>query len=161
MAKSLPSQSTFFIQLVFVTTVVSCGIEILRIKPLAYALIRKIVGPNLTRKERNKRILLFRPLSDPHPFEYADFASNLVLYFVVLLVYSVISPLTNYFVAGCFVYMGAVFRHQFIYIYPAEADSGGKIWIKFIRIFLACMLIGEATSKYKHCIQTQYDVQDV
>ena len=133
--------------MIFVTTVVTCGMEMLRVVPLVKALIRKFVGPRLTKKERRRKFLLFRPLADPRDFEYADFASNLVLYFVVLLVYSVISPLTNYFVAICFMYMTAVFRHQFVYIYPATSDSGGKMWIKFIRIFIACLFIGEFTSK--------------
>lgn len=65
---------------------------------------------------------------------------------MVLLVYSVISPITNFVVAFCFVYMGSIFRHQFIYIYPARSDSGGKMWINFIRVLVSCMFIGEVTS---------------
>jgi hypothetical protein len=38
------------------------------------------------------------------------------------------------------------YKHQFIYIYPPNPDSGGKIWLNFIRILMSCMLIGEFTS---------------
>ena len=65
---------------------------------------------------------------------------------MVFLVYAVISPITCFVTAFCFVYMGSMFRHQFVYIYPAQPDSGGKIWMGFIRILLVCLLVAEITS---------------
>ena len=148
LATSLPQQSTFFIQLIFVQTVLSTSMEVLRIVPLVKAAIRTCVGPKLTKKERQTTFMGLQPLADPLPFEHADFSSNLVLYFIVIFVYSVMSPLTNFFAAFCFAYMGWMFRHQFVYIYPAESDSGGRLWISFIRITITCMFIGEFTSTY-------------
>jgi hypothetical protein len=145
LATSLPAQATYFIQIIFVTTVFSCGMEILRVIPVIKAALRKCIGPRLTKRERQKAFMGLQPLGDPLDFEFADFSSNMVLYFVVLLVYSVISPITNFVVAFCFVYMGSIFRHQFIYIYPARSDSGGKMWINFIRVLVSCMFIGEVT----------------
>jgi Calcium-dependent channel, 7TM region, putative phosphate len=67
---------------------------------------------------------------------------------MVFLVYAVISPITCFVIAFCFVYMGSMFRHQFVYIYPAQPDSGGKIWMNFIRILVVCLLIAEVTSTF-------------
>jgi Calcium-dependent channel, 7TM region, putative phosphate len=70
---------------------------------------------------------------------------------MVFLVYAVISPITCFVIAFCFVYMGSMFRHQFVYIYPAQPDSGGKIWMGFIRILLVCLLVAEVTSTFPVC----------
>jgi len=44
--------------------------------------------------------------------------------------------------------MGSAYLHQFVFIYPKNPDSGGKLWTKFIRYLLVCMLISEVTSKF-------------
>jgi hypothetical protein len=45
----------------------------------------------------------------------------------------------------CFLLIGAAYRHQFVYIYPTKPDSGGKLWVQFMKLVPACMLIGEVT----------------
>ena len=102
LAKSLPSQGTYFIQISIVSTVVHGGMELLRVVPVAMAILRSFIGPRLTEKERRTTYLGLRPLADPLEFQHAYFTSQAVLYFMVLLVYSVISPLTNFFLAFCF-----------------------------------------------------------
>jgi hypothetical protein len=123
------------------------GLEILRVIPLLKSWLRKCIGPRLTEKERSTTFMGLRPLCDPQEFEIADTFSQTVLFFVVLLVYSVIAPIVNFVMAFCFMYMGIAYRHQFIYIYPARPDSGGKLWTSFIDVLLACLFIGESTSK--------------
>jgi hypothetical protein len=124
------------------------GMEILRVVPLVLAWLRTCIGPRLTEKERNTTFMGIRPLCDPQEFEIADTFSQTVLFFVVLLVYSVIAPITNFVMAFCFMYMGTAYRHQFIYIYPARPDSGGKLWTSFIGVLLVCLFIAEFTSKW-------------
>ena len=70
-----------------------------------------------------------------------------VLYFMTLFVYAVISPITQIVIGACFLFMGAMFRSQFIYIYGNRRDSGGKLWAQFIHIIQPCMLIAQLTSK--------------
>jgi len=138
-------QATYFIQIVFVGTVIALSMELLRVKPLAIALIRRIIPPNLTEKERQTTVFGIRPLADPLDFEGADNLSQLVLNFIVMLVYAVIAPLTVFIQAFCFMLMFVSYRHQFIYIYPAFPDSGGRIWTGFIKILMTCMLIAQFT----------------
>jgi hypothetical protein len=137
-----------FAQIVFVSVTLMVGLEILRVVPLVLAWIRTCVGPRLTEKERNTTFIGIRPLCDPLEFELSDTFSQLVLFFVVLLVYSVVAPITNFVMAFCFMYMGAAYRHQFIYIYPPRPDSGGKLWTSFIGVLLVCIFIAEFTSKW-------------
>ena len=72
------SQSTYFIQIVFVGTVVALSMELLRIKPLLFAFIRRFLSPNLTEKERQTTVFGCRPLAQPLDFEGADNLSQIV-----------------------------------------------------------------------------------
>lgn len=78
LADSLPTQSTYFLQIAFVTTSVTAAMEILRIVPIVLAWLRGCIGPKLTEKERNTTFVGLRPLSDPAEFCFADWTSQLV-----------------------------------------------------------------------------------
>lgn len=103
LANSLPTQSSYFIQLMFVFTFFFHGLELLRVIPLGYALVRRFVGPNLTSKERQRKWKFLYSLEDPPDFWHAETFSQIVLFYVVFFVYSTISPLTSVFLLGCFV----------------------------------------------------------
>jgi hypothetical protein len=74
----LPKQSTYFIQIVFVGTVISTSIEILRIVPLIKAAIRPLLPPNLTQNEREKPVFGIASLSNPPEFSHADCSAQIV-----------------------------------------------------------------------------------
>lgn len=169
LAKSLPAQATFFMQLsvvmsvsfarwrirsvattksnsfFFAEKVTTFSIEGLRVAPLAIAFVRRCIGPNLTEKERNTTFMGLAPLNEPPEFPHADFLSNIVLSFVVFLVYATIAPLVSFILALCFIIMGTLFRHHFVYVYNAQPDSGGALYLNFIKILMSCLLIGEIT----------------
>ena len=106
LATALPSMSTYFVQLLFVSTAVSVGLmEALRIVPVVLAFVRGLVGPNLTEKEQNTTFMGLRPLADPVEFPHSVVYSQAVLYFMVLFVYSVVAPITNYVIGFCFLFM--------------------------------------------------------
>ena len=78
LAKSLPSQSTYFIQISFVSIVVQGGMELLRVVPIVMATLRSVIGPQLTEKERKTTYFGLRPLNDPQKFSHADFTAQAV-----------------------------------------------------------------------------------
>lgn len=78
LATSLPQQATYFMQISFVSLVISGGMEILRVVPIGMAVVRSFVGPKLTEKEQRTTFLGLRPLYDPLEFQHADFTSNAV-----------------------------------------------------------------------------------
>jgi hypothetical protein len=84
LARKIPSQSTFFVQMLLVKTFLGLGLELLRVTPLAIAGIRSQVGPRLTEKERNSAWFGLNPLAVPNEFEYAAVTSEAILYFMVL-----------------------------------------------------------------------------
>jgi hypothetical protein len=86
--------------------VITAGLEILRVVPIAMQWMRNCIGPRLTEKEKSATFFGIRPLCDPDDFEHADIFSQIVLNFTILLVYSVIAPITNFVLAFCFLFLG-------------------------------------------------------
>jgi len=144
LASSIPSQSSFFIQYTLVETFISMGLEIIRLIPIIKAWIRSKFGPNLTEKERNTPWLGLAPLSVPDEFGHAEALSDLVIYFLLLFVYSVMSPIMAFVQALAFGITGMVYRHQFMYIYE-PIDSGGELWAQSVKLIIASMFIAQIT----------------
>ena len=109
------------------------------------AALRRMIGPNLTQKERNTIFLWLHPLSDPWEFQGAEILGEGVLFFVVLFVYAPIAPIMCFFLLFCWLLKGSCYRNQFFYNYGKMPDSGGKMWSSFIGICLCCMLIAQLT----------------
>lgn len=86
-----------------------------------------------------------QPLSEPQDFRHAVYLSGNVLLFMVYFVYAVIAPLVSFIIGFCFLMLEALFRHQFVYIYAPQPDSGGHLWMNFIRVITTCFLIAELT----------------
>lgn len=104
-------QSTYFIQIVFVSTAFSMGLEILRVMPLLFAFIRRFLSPNLTEEERQTTVLgMFRPLADPDDFGHADSLAQITLNFIIMLVYATIAPLTVFIQGFCFLFVSSLSR---------------------------------------------------
>jgi hypothetical protein len=64
---------------------------------------------------------------------------------MIYFVYTAISPVSNFFILGCFLIENVCYLHQFVYIYPPFPDSGGRLWIKFIGFVPWGMLISQVT----------------
>jgi hypothetical protein len=145
LATALPAQSAYFMQIISVQTFIGLGLELLRVTPLVIAYLRHKFGPNLTEKERDKSWMGLYPLSNPKEFEHAEVLAEMILYFMVTFVYSVMAPITAYILAFNFFLLSMGYRNQLIYVYPPTNDSGGKLWSRFIQITMVCMLVAQIT----------------
>lgn len=145
LGNSLPAQSSYFIQIVFVFTFFIQGLELLRVVPLSYAFARRFVGPRLTEKERKRKWFFIHPLEDPPPFYLADFFAQIILFYVIFFVYSSTSPITCVFLFGCFLILECGYRYHFIHNFKNEADSGGRIWKGFINLLMSSVVIGQVS----------------
>jgi len=147
-AKALPEQSAYFIQIIIVQNSLSLGIELLRISPIVQNILRKIalkyVGHNLTEKERNETFLGQRSLDDPLEYYFGrELGTKIVLLQMVLFVYGCMAPITCYFTLIVFGALAIGYRHQFLYVYPIANDSGGKLWMNFQRLSITCAILAE------------------
>ncbi|CAB9519234.1 CSC1-like protein ERD4 [Seminavis robusta] len=145
LATTLPAQSTFFVQLCFVSTVSVFVMEGFGIVRIGMAVARRHIGSHLTPRERRRIVMGLSPMSEVKDFEYGRQMSSLVFLYMVYLVYVVIAPLVSFVCAFCFLLLEVLFRHQMIYIYKRTPDSGGRLWMNFIKILTTCFLIAELT----------------
>jgi hypothetical protein len=145
LAESVPNQVKSFIQFVQVQNFLGCGLELLRIPRVAMALIRERIGPNLTEKERNTAYMGILPMSESEEMEYPMLFAEMILYFMINLVYSCIAPIMSYILLICFGLLSLVFRHQLIYTYSRKNDDGGKLWSSAIMLLITCMVVSEFT----------------
>ena len=146
LSTSLPSQSAYFMQIMFAATFLLQAIELLRIYPLGCALVRRCIGPNATAKERRSAWMYIFTLEDPPEFWHAEtFAQIQILYVMVLLVYAVIAPFTACAILFCFILLEAGYRYQLIHNYPKAFDTGGELWHTFVQFVLASLVIAELT----------------
>jgi hypothetical protein len=132
-------------QLLVVSTCVGTLVELFRVVPLLYSLGRTHIGRRLTEKERNQAVGLLKPLSIVDKIHYSRLQARYLLYFMVMFVYSTISPLTNWFCVFFFLFLGSVYRYQFVFNYPNTPDTGGEIWLTFMRVILACIVVAQLT----------------
>jgi len=145
LANSLPSQSSYFIQIALTSTFFLQSIEILRLYPLGMALLRRFVGPRVTEKERRKRWGFIFSLEDPPEFWLAETSAQLLLFYLVFFVYSPIAPVTCFFLCFCFLLLECCYRHELIHNYPVDFDTGGKLWKTFMSFTMASMIIAQLT----------------
>eukprot|EP00574_Skeletonema_japonicum_P007718 CAMPEP_0201723402 /NCGR_PEP_ID=MMETSP0593-20130828/7476_1 /ASSEMBLY_ACC=CAM_ASM_000672 /TAXON_ID=267983 /ORGANISM="Skeletonema japonicum, Strain CCMP2506" /LENGTH=915 /DNA_ID=CAMNT_0048214515 /DNA_START=220 /DNA_END=2967 /DNA_ORIENTATION=+ len=147
-AVALPAQAAYLIQIMIIQNTLSMGLELLRLTPVVTNLLRRIVarilGHNLTEKERNETFMGLRSLDDPLEFYFGrELGQKTILIQMVLFVYVCMSPITAYFTLFVFAALVIGYRNQFIYIYPIANDSGGKLWISFTKISIVCMIVAE------------------
>jgi hypothetical protein len=145
LAESIPAQVKSFIQFVQVQNFLGCGLELLRIPRVVMSVIRQKIGPNLTEKEQNTPFMGILPISEPEEMEYPMLFAELILYFMINLVYSCVAPIMSYILIIAFIILNVVFRHQLIYTYSRTNDDGGKLFGSAIKLLVTCMLISEVT----------------
>lgn len=143
LATSLPSKSSYFIQILFTTMVLGLSTQMLQVSRIAMATVRKYVGPKATEKDRRTPFMGIRPLEDPSGFSIGQCSAVFSLFFMTLFVYAVIAPIASFIITFCFLTYGTCYLHELIYIYPNNIDSGGRLWVHFYRLTLITMVVAE------------------
>ncbi|KAF4711105.1 hypothetical protein FOZ62_024843 [Perkinsus olseni] len=145
LATNLPQQANYFISFVFVQIGLDLGLELIRLVPAVTALLRKWLGPNLSEKERSRPWLGLKPLSFPVDLEQPKLVSTVMLFFMILFVYSVMSPITSFVMAFAFTTYGLVYKIEYASVYDPSNDTGGQLWSRAIRFIIACAVIAQFT----------------
>ena len=78
LSTSLPAQSTFFIQMVLVSTITTFIVEGLGLSRVGMGVLRSYIGPNLTARERKSIYNFLRPFSQPREMEHANHLAGMV-----------------------------------------------------------------------------------
>lgn len=143
LAIALPLQAQSFMQYVIVQTAVDLGMALSRAKVIGIGLLRQCFGPRLSKAERQRPWLCFEPYNSVVDCEYAELQGYLILYYMILFCYSVMSPFTSIIMFSAFGLFSLGYRHLIFYTYGRQNDSGGQLFGDFVSLAVACIIISE------------------
>ncbi|XP_072993436.1 calcium permeable stress-gated cation channel 1-like [Typha latifolia] len=117
---SIPMKATFFITYVMVDGWAGVAGEILRLKPLIIFHLKNFF---LVKTEKDREDAM-----DPGSIGFDSSEPQIQLYFLLGLVYAVVTPFLLPFIIIFFGLAYVVYRHQIINVYNQEYESGAAFW---------------------------------
>ncbi|CAM8985371.1 unnamed protein product [Rhodiola kirilowii] len=117
---SIPMKATFFITYIMVDGWAGIAGEILRVRPLIIYHLKNFL---LVKTEKDREEAM-----DPGTLGFNSGEPQIQLYFLLGLVYSVVTPILLPFVLVFFALAYVVFRHQIINVYNQEYESAAAFW---------------------------------
>ncbi|KAK1305026.1 UDP-glycosyltransferase 85A7 [Acorus calamus] len=132
---SIPMKATFFITYIMVDGWAGVASEILRLKPLVIYHLKNMF---IVKTERDREKAM-RPESIALPVNLP----KLQLYFLLGLVYAVVTPVILPFILVFFAFAFLVYRHQIINVYHQKYESAGAFWPHVHRRIIASLLISQ------------------
>ncbi|GAB4857950.1 hypothetical protein Ancab_015855 [Ancistrocladus abbreviatus] len=132
---SIPMKATFFITYIMVDGWAGIASEILRLKPLV---IYQLKNMFLVKTERDREKAM-----DPGSVDFPETLPSLQLYFLLGLVYAVVTPILLPFILVFFLFAYLVYRHQIINVYNQQYESVGAFWPYVHGRIIASLLISQ------------------
>lgn len=117
---AIPMKATFFITYIMVDGWAGIAGEILRLKPL---IIYHLKNFFLVKTEKDREEAM-----DPGSIGFDSNEPQIQLYFLLGLVYAVVTPFLLPFIIVFFGLAYVVYRHQIINVYNQEYESGAAFW---------------------------------
>ncbi|XP_048320085.2 CSC1-like protein At1g32090 [Ziziphus jujuba] len=132
---SIPMKATFFITYIMVDGWAGIAGEILRLKPLVIFHLKNMF---LVKTERDKEKAM-----DPGSVDFPETLPSLQLYFLLGLVYAVVTPILLPFILVFFAFAYLVYRHQIINVYNQRYESAAAFWPHVHSRIIASLLISQ------------------
>ncbi|KAG4192887.1 hypothetical protein ERO13_A07G186100v2 [Gossypium hirsutum] len=130
---SIPMKATFFITYIMVDGWAGVAAEILRLKPL---IIYHLKNFFLVKTEKDREEAM-----DPGTIGFNTGEPQIQLYFLLGLVYAIVTPILLPFIIVFFALAFVVFRHQIINVYNQEYESAAAYWPDVhLRIIVALII---------------------
>ncbi|XP_052186844.1 CSC1-like protein At4g02900 [Diospyros lotus] len=117
---SIPMKATFFITYIMVDGWAGIAAEIVRLVPLV---VFHLKNTFLVKTDQDREQAM-----DPGSLDFSTSEPRIQLYFLLGLVYSVITPILLPFIIVFFAFAYVVFRHQMINVYGQKYESGAAFW---------------------------------
>ncbi|EPS71707.1 hypothetical protein M569_03051, partial [Genlisea aurea] len=132
---SIPMKATFFITYTMVDGWAGIAAEIIRLVPL---IVFHLKNTFLVKTEEDRQQAM-----DPGCVNFATTEPRIQLYFLLGLVYSVITPLILPFIIVFFAFSYTIHRHQIINVYNQKYESGAKFWPDVNRRVLTGLMLSQ------------------
>ncbi|CAA3015635.1 calcium permeable stress-gated cation channel 1-like [Olea europaea subsp. europaea] len=142
---AIPMKATFFITYIMVDGWTGVAGEILRLKPLIFFHLKNFF---LVKTEKDREEAM-----DPGSIGFNTGEPQIQLYFLLGLVYAVVTPVLLPFILVFFGLAYVVFRHQIINVYNQQYESAAAFWpdvhgrIIFSVVFSQLILMGLMSTK--------------
>ncbi|KAH0717060.1 hypothetical protein KY285_013091 [Solanum tuberosum] len=142
---AIPMKATFFITYTMVDGWAGIAGEILRLKPLIIFHLKNFF---LVKTERDREKAM-----DAGSLDFNTGEPQIQLYFLLGLVYAIVTPFLLPFILVFFALAYFVFRHQIINVYHQKYESGAAFWpdvhgrIIFALVFSQISLLGLLSTK--------------
>ncbi|KAL6906102.1 hypothetical protein ACP4OV_003703 [Aristida adscensionis] len=133
--ESIPMKAVFFMSYIMVDGWAGVAAEVLRLKPLVMFHIKNTF---LVRTELDREQAM-----DPGSLDFYNSEPRLQLYFLLGLVYAVVTPILLPFIIVFFSLAYIVFRHQIINVYSQQYESGAQFWPDVQRRLLAALIVSQ------------------
>ncbi|KAK1285301.1 hypothetical protein QJS10_CPB20g01179 [Acorus calamus] len=117
---SIPMKATFFMTYIMVDGWAGIASEILRLKHLVIFHLKNMF---IVKTERDREKAM-----DPGSISLPETLPTLQLYFLLGLVYAVVTPVLLPFIIVFFAFAFLVYRHQIINVYNQEYESAAAFW---------------------------------
>ncbi|CAJ1931004.1 unnamed protein product [Sphenostylis stenocarpa] len=132
---SIPMKATFFMTYIMVDGWAGIAGEILRLKPLVIYHLKNMFIVK-TERDRGKAM-------DPGSVDFPETIPSLQLYFLLGIVYAVVTPILLPFILVFFAFAYLVYRHQIINVYNQQYESAAAFWPLVHSRIIASLLISQ------------------
>ncbi|GAV84737.1 DUF221 domain-containing protein/RSN1_TM domain-containing protein [Cephalotus follicularis] len=132
---SIPMKATFFITYIMIDGWAGIASEILRLKPLVIFHLKNLFLVK-TARDREKAM-------NPGSVDFPETLPSLQLYFLLGLVYAVVTPILLPFILVFFAFAYLVYRHQIINVYNQQYESVAAFWPHVHSRIVASLLISQ------------------
>ncbi|WOH03202.1 hypothetical protein DCAR_0522598 [Daucus carota subsp. sativus] len=132
---SIPMKATFFITYIMVDGWAGVAGEILRLKPLIMYHLKNFF---LVKTDKDRKEAM-----DPGSIEFYTGEPQIQLYFLLGLVYAVVSPILLPFIVVFFALAFLVYRHQIINVYNQEYESAAAFWPDVHRRIIVALIVSQ------------------
>ncbi|XP_052211252.1 CSC1-like protein At1g32090 isoform X2 [Diospyros lotus] len=132
---SIPMKATFFITYIMVDGWAGIAGEILRLKPLVIYHLKNMF---LVKTERDREKAM-----NPGSVDFPETLPSLQLYFLLGLVYAVVTPILLPFILVFFAFAYFVYRHQVINVYNQQYESVAAFWPHVHSRIIGSLLISQ------------------
>ncbi|KAL2901308.1 hypothetical protein RDABS01_026390 [Bienertia sinuspersici] len=132
---SIPMKATFFITYIMVDGWAGIASEILRLKPLVIFHLKNMF---IVKTERDRDRAM-----DPGNVDFHETLPTLQLYFLLGVVYAVVTPILLPFIIVFFLFAFLVYRHQIINVYNQRYESAAAFWPHVHSRIIASLLISQ------------------
>ncbi|XP_073063414.1 CSC1-like protein At4g02900 [Primulina eburnea] len=132
---AIPMKATFFITYIMVDGWAGIAAEVLRLVPL---IMFHVKNTFLVKTEKDRELAM-----EPGSINVATSEPRIQLYFLLGLVYAVITPFILPFIIIFFAFSYVIFRHQIINVYDQKYESGAAFWPDVHRRVIIGLIISQ------------------